>query len=219
MQGNYRRLVQSPGLSLAALGLALSAAIIILFLTDLETRYRDRITGAKTDAQSFATVLAAHTALIFEDVDRVLLEAAAIRSKLIEPGAANAALRQLQKSSSVLVAIGWTDASGQLIAHSYDHAPPRSNISEMPHFIAQRDAASDRLFISPPYRSAASDKWFTAASRRLSNADGSFAGVVTAPIDQSYFLKIFGSIDLGKGGTVLLLHREGANSRTGAREA
>ena len=210
MQGNYRKLVPSPGLSLAALGLALSAAIIVLFLTDLETRYRDRITGARTDAQSFATVLAAHTALIFEDVDRVLLEAATIRSKHTEPGAANAALRQLQKSSSVLVAIGWTDASGQLIAHSYDHAPPRSNISEMSHFIAQRDVADDRLFISPPYRSAAGDKWFTAASRRLSNADGSFAGVVTAPIDQSYFLKIFGSIDLGKGGTVLLLHREGA---------
>jgi len=209
MQGNYRKLVPSPGLSLAALGLALSAAIIVLFLTDLETRYRDRITGARTDAQSFATVLAAHTALIFEDVDRVLLEAATIRSKHTEPGAANAALRQLQKSSSVLVAIGWTDASGQLIAHSYDHAPPRSNISEMSHFIAQRDAADDRLFISPPYRSAAGDKWFTAASRRLSNADGSFAGVVTAPIDQSYFLKIFGSIDLGKGGTVLLLHRGG----------
>ena len=209
MQGNYRKLVPSPGWSLAGLGLVFSAATIVLFLTDLESRYRDRIAGAKTDAQSFATVLAAHTALIFEDVDRVLLEAAAIRSKHTEPGAANAALQQLQKSSSVLVAIEWTDASGQLIAHSYDHAPPRSNISEMSHFIAQRDAADDRLFISPPYRSAASDKWFTAASRRLSNADGSFAGVVTAPIDQSYFLKIFGSIDLGKGGTVLLLHREG----------
>jgi diguanylate cyclase (GGDEF)-like protein len=209
MQGNYRKLVPSPGWSLAGLGLVFSAATIVLFLTDLETRYRDRIAGAKTDAQSFATVLAAHTALIFEDVDRVLLEAAAIRAKYTEPGAANGALRQLQKSSSVLVAVGWTDASGQLIAHSYDHAPPRSNISEMSHFIAQRDAADDRLFISPPYRSAASDKWFTAASRRLSNADGSFAGVVSAPIDQSYFLKIFGSIDLGKGGTVLLLHREG----------
>src|SRR6266481_5641709 len=209
MQGNYRRLVQSPGLSLAALGLVFSAATIVLFLTDLETRYRDRIAGAKANAQSFATVLAAHTALTFEEVDRVLLEAAAIRSKHTEAGAANAALRQLQKSSSVLVAIGWTDASGQLIAHSYDHAPPRSNISEMSHFIAQRDAADDRLFISPPFRSAASDKWFTAASRRLSNADGSFAGIVTAPLDQAYFTQLYRSINLGTNGSVLLLHRNG----------
>ena len=48
-----------------------------------------------------------------------------------------------------------------------------------------------------------------AASRRLNNADGSFAGIVTAPIDQSYFTKLYRSIDLGKHGSVLLLHREG----------
>jgi diguanylate cyclase (GGDEF)-like protein len=209
MQNIYRKLARSPGSSLMALGVLLSVATVVLFLVDLEARYRDRIATAKIDAQSFATILAEHAGLTFEDVDRVLLEAAAIRRKYTEPGAANAALRQLQKSSSVIVAIGWTDASGQVIAHSYGHAPPRGNISEMSHFIAQRDAADDRLFIAPPYRSAASDKWFTAASRRLSNIDGSFAGIVTAPLDQSYFLKIFRSIDLGKGGSVLLLHRGG----------
>jgi diguanylate cyclase (GGDEF)-like protein len=214
MQGIHRKLARSPASLLTALGVVLSVATVVLFLTDLDARYQDRIATAKKDAQSFATILAEHTALTFDDVDDALLGAEAIRKdslsgKYSGPDAANAALRQLQKSSSVLVAIGWTDASGQLIAHSYDRAPPRSNISEMSHFIAQRDATEDRLFIAPPYRSAAGDKWFSAASRRLSNADASFAGVVTAPIDQSYFLKIFRSIDLGKGGSVLLLHREG----------
>jgi diguanylate cyclase (GGDEF)-like protein len=214
MQGIHRKLVRSPASLLTALGVVLSVATVVLFLTDLDARYRDRVATAKKDAQSFATILAEHTALTFDDVDDALLEAEAIRKDSLSGrysglDAANAALRQLQKSSSVLVAIGWTDASGQLIAHSYDRAPPRSNISEMSHFITQRDATEDRLFIAPPYRSAAGDKWFSAASRRLSNADGSFAGVVTAPLDQSYFLKIFRSIDLGKGGSVLLLHREG----------
>jgi len=214
MQGNHRRLVRSPGSSLVALGLVLSAATIVLFLTDLETRYWDRIAVAKTDAQSFATILAEHTALTFEDVDRVLREAQAIRSnspsgKDADPLAANAALRQLQKSSSILVAVGWTDASGQLLAHSYEHAPPRSNISGMEHFTAQRDGAGEGLFIAPPYRSAAGDKWYTAASRRLSNADGSFAGVVTAPIDQSHFTQLYRAINLGSNGSVLLLHRNG----------
>jgi diguanylate cyclase (GGDEF)-like protein len=214
MQGIRRKLARSPASSLTVLGVVLSMATIVLFLTDLEARYQDRIATAKKDAQSFATILAEHTALTFDDVNEALLEAEAIRKDSLSgeysgPDAANAALRQLQKSSSVLVAIGWTDASGQLIAHSYDRAPPRSNISEMPHFIAQRDVTEDRLFIAPPYHWAASDKWFTAASRRLSNADGSFAGVVTASIDQSYFLKIFRSIDLGKAGSVLLFHRDG----------
>ena len=215
MPGNYRWVARSPGAPLAALGVLLSIATIVLFLADLQARYWDRISAAKRDARSFATVLAEQAALTFEDVDRALRRAEAIRrtglagGHLADPGAAKAALRQLQKSSSILVAVGWTDASGEVVASSYDRPLPRSNISDMAHFIAQRDSTDDKLFISPPYHSAVSDKWFTAASRRLSNADGSFAGVITAPLDQSYFNKLYRSIDLGKGGSILLLHREG----------
>ena len=212
--GIFRSIVRSPGTPVAALGALLCLSTVVLFLTDLQGRYWSRIAQAKADAQSFAKVLAEHTVLTFEDVDRALLRAETIRKttlsgKIADPGLANAALRQLQKSSPLLVAVGWTDASGEVIAHSYDHPLPRSNISGMSHFIAQRDAAGDKLFISPPYKSAAGDKWFTAASRRLNNPDGSFAGIVAAPLDQSYFTKIYRSIDLGRGGSILLLHREG----------
>jgi diguanylate cyclase (GGDEF)-like protein len=215
MPGIHRWVARSPGAPLAALGVLLSVATIVLFLTDLQARYTDRITTAKKDARSFATVLAEHTALTFEDVDRALRRAEAIRSAglagshLGNPGTANAALRQLQKGSSILVGIGWTDASGEIVAHSYDRPLPRRNVSDMAHFIVQRDSPDDKLFIAPPYRSATGDKWLTAASHRLSNPDGSFAGIVTAALDQSYFNKLDRTIDLGKGGTIVLLHRAG----------
>jgi diguanylate cyclase (GGDEF)-like protein len=185
-----------------------------LFLTDLYNRYQDRIASAKTDARSFASILADHTALTFEDVDKALTRAEAIRKALPSESPpniaiANAALRQLQKSSSILVAVGWTNAQGDVVAHSYEHGLPRSNISGMSHFTTQRDNPSSELFIAPPYRSAVSEKWFTAASRRLINSDGSFAGVVTAPIDQAYFTKLYRAINLGDNGSVLLLHRNG----------
>jgi diguanylate cyclase (GGDEF)-like protein len=215
MRAISRWIARSPGAPLAALGVLLSIATIVLFLTDLQARYRDGIATAKKDARSFATVLAEHTALTFEDVDRILRRAEAIRkaglsgNHLGDPGVANAALRQLQKSSPIVVAIGWTDAAGDVVAHSYDRPLPRRNISDMRHFIAQRDSTDDRLFIAPPYHSAIGDKWLTAASRRLSNPDGSFAGVVTAPLDQSYFTKLYHTIDLGQNGSIVLLHREG----------
>jgi len=207
-------MARSPGAPIAALGALLCVSTVVLFLTDLKTRYQDRIAAAKTDAQSFARILAEHTALTFEEVDRALLHAEAVRKsylsgKFPDIGMANAALRQMQKDSSVLVAVGWTDASGEVIGHSYGKTLPRSNISGMSHFIAQRDSTSDALFIAPPYRSAVSDKWFTAASRRLNNSDGSFAGIVTAPIDQMYFTKLYRSINLGSDGSVLLLHHNG----------
>ena len=213
MREIYRRLAQSPGSSLVALGVLLSVAAVVLFVVGVEARYSDRIAAAKSNALSFAGILAEHTVLTFEDVDRALRRAEAVRrtslSGKFDSTAANAALRQLQRSSSVIVAIGWSDEAGQVVAHSYDHAPPRQNISDMAHFIAQRDSTDDRLFIAPPYRSVAGDRWFTAASRRLSNADGSFAGIVTAPLDQSYFTKLYRSVDLGKGGSILLMHRNG----------
>lgn len=196
-----------------AVGVMLCVGTILLFLIDLHSRYWDRIATAKVDTQNFAKILAQHTALTFDDVERTLVEAETIRRESLSgkytPEAANAALRQLRKSSSVIVAIGWTDESGEVLAHSYPAAPPRTNVSEMSHFTAHRDSAETRMFIAPPYRSAVADRWFTAASRRLSNADGSFAGIVTAPIDQSYFTQLYRSIDLGQGGSVLLLHRQG----------
>ncbi|MBR0751516.1 EAL domain-containing protein [Bradyrhizobium jicamae] len=214
MQGLTRWLARSPGSPIAVLGIVLSLSTIVLFVTDLEVRYLERIASAKTDAKSFARILAEHTELTFDDVDRVLFEAQAIRTRSLSAGSAglataNVALRQLQSSSSVLVAIGWTDASGNLIAHSYPRTPPLTNIADREHFIAQRNATDDRLFVSPPYRSVATNKWYSAATRRLSNPDGSFAGVVSAAIDQTYFTKIYRSINLGKSGSVVLLHREG----------
>jgi diguanylate cyclase (GGDEF)-like protein len=214
MPADYRGLIRSPGPSLAALGVLLSIGTIILFVADLHSRYSERIASAKTDAQSFAKILAEHTVLTFDEVDKVLLEAETLRrdglaGRYAAPGSLTAALRQLQRSSPVVVALGWTDASGDLLAHSYQREPPRRNIADMAHFKVQRDDAGVGLFIAPPFRSAAGDRWLTAVSRRVNNPDGSFGGVISAPIDQTYFNKIYRSIDIGRGGAVILLHRGG----------
>ena len=213
MPENHRTSL-TPGSKLAALGTLLSLAIVVLFLVDLRGRYFDRIAAAKTDAQSFANVLAEHTVLTFDDIDRALLEAETIRQKTSSgkdnaAGAANPALRQLVKSSPVVIAVGWTDTLGDVLAHSSGQDLSGRNLSDVSHFTVHRDRADYGLFISLPFRSAISGKWLTTTSRRLNNADGSFAGIVTAPIDQSYFTKIYRSIDLGQSGSVALLHREG----------
>ncbi|MGH6709127.1 MAG: bifunctional diguanylate cyclase/phosphodiesterase, partial [Bradyrhizobium sp.] len=195
-------------------GIAFAVSIIVIFSIDLRFRYDDAIEQGKKTAMNFAEVLSEHTALTFENVERTLLEAAKIRKDTLDGDYAtqeetNAALRLLAKTSPVVVAVGWTNASGELLAHSYDRAPPRSNIATMSHFTAQRDRGSDRLYVAAPFRSAVSDKWLTAASLRLNNTDGTFAGVVSTPLDQSYFAKIYRSIDVGAHGSILLLHTDG----------
>src|SRR5262249_4648654 len=99
--------------------------------------------------------------------------------------------------------------AGNLEAHTYPGAPPRPNLSELDHFIAQKDATEDRFFVAPPLLSAATGRWITAISRRLTNSDGSFAGIVVAPVDQEYFAATYRALNLGKNGSVVLATMSG----------
>ena len=121
---------------MAALGVLFSALIVVLFLADLRTRYRNAIDEAKNEALYNAAILSDNTALTFETVDRILREAELIRlgglsGNYATPDAMNAALRHLAQTSSIVVAIGWTNTSGDLLAHSYSgpcRKPNRADI-------------------------------------------------------------------------------------------
>ena len=123
--------------------------------------------------------------------------------------AARSALRHLEKSSPAIIALGWTDADGNLKAHTYERDPPRPSIADLPHFTEQRHAKGGNFFVSPPLRSAATGRWISAVSRRVNNDDGSFAGVITAPLDQDYFNGIYRLLQLGRNGSVVLVHAGG----------
>jgi PAS domain-containing protein len=205
---------QRQAYSLAVFGSALIVLIIALYAIQLILRTEAAVTNAKQSAYNLAGVLAEHTARTFEALDRTLQQAVIIRrdldgGRLPTAESGLAALRHLKETSPAIIALGWTDAAGKLEAHTYDGDPPRASLADLPHFIAQRDAKVDGLFIAPPIRSAASGRWITAISRRLSNADGTFAGIVVAPIDQEYFARIYRLINLGEDGVVALINLSG----------
>jgi two-component system, sensor histidine kinase len=202
-----------PSHALAAFSLLSAAAIVALFLIDLWSRYQTAIASAKQSTASYAAVLAEHTARTLEAVDRALHEAEIIREDALagrysSPQEVNAALRHLKQSSPVLMAVGWTDAEGRTQATSWDIAPPRESLADLPHFIAQRDGDAG-FFVSTPFRAKANDHWIIGASRRLKKPDGSFAGIVTAPVDLTYFADIFRSVRPGTNGSVILAQRDG----------
>jgi len=201
-------------LSIGLAGFLFGTIIAALFLLDLQLRYDAAIETAKKDTQNYAEMLAQHTALIFGNIDRALREAETIRQNSLhgaytQPDAAHRALRHVAQASPAIIAIGWTDSQGNLQAYSDDQPLPRTSIADMAQFIVQRDRPDAGFYIAPPYRSDADGRWLSAVSRRLNNPDGSFAGVVTAPIDQSYFNDFYRTVDLGSAGSILLLHREG----------
>jgi PAS domain S-box-containing protein len=209
-----RHLARRPGSKLAIFGLSLSVVAVVLFLGDLYSRYRAAIEVAEHNARSFAEVLAEYTARTVETIDRALLEAERIRQDAIAgrfstDKSIDDALRHVQQASPFLLAIGWTDAAGNLRQCSCDDVIEPPHIADLPHFTSQRDTPNLGLFVSPPFRSPVNGRWIAAVSRRLNNADGSFAGILTAPVDQSYFASVYRSIRPGRHDAVLLLSRQG----------
>jgi len=206
---------------IATVGGCFVVLIVTLFVVDLRARYETAIDQARQSASNYAEVLAEHTARAFEAVDRSLREAELIRMNLAtrygdgasamaaRREAANEALRHLQQTSPLLVSMAWTDAAGDIEAHSNDRGGARLSLAGTPHFKAQRDGGGDKLYIAPPFHSPVDGRWLTGASRRLSNPDGSFAGIAGAVLDQSYFAGTYRSIRLGNNGSVMLLNRDG----------
>jgi signal transduction histidine kinase/DNA-binding NarL/FixJ family response regulator len=197
--------------TLAIVGFGSVIIFAILYVVQLNLRLEAAISSAQLSAQNLANALAEHTARTFEALDRTLHGAAIIRrdfeaGRYPTPEAVRAALRQLKETQPAIIALGWTDAKGNLLEHTYPQNPPRASLADLPHFIAQRNAAADEFYVSPPIRSAATGRWITAISRRVSHADGSFAGIVVAPLDPEYFTGIYRSLRLGDNGSVALIH-------------
>src|SRR5215475_12374697 len=135
---------------IAAAVLFLSITIVTWFAVDLRGRYNGTLEDASRTARQYAGVLAEYTARTFEGVERALNEAEQIR-RLYESGLlgtaedAHDALRRVKQSSPVITAIGWTNAQGDLLVHSYDSAPPRPNISDLWYFGVHRDSPGSEL--------------------------------------------------------------------------
>ena len=83
------------------------------------------------------------------------------------------------------------------------------DFSTRPYFSAHRDDPAHGLYVSAPLRSNAGRGWVLFVSRRLSGADGGFAGIVGASISLDYFLKFYGTLAVAEGGAVTLRNRDG----------
>ncbi len=84
------------------------------------------------------------------------------------------------------------------------------DLSSQEYFKAHIGTGADVLFISRPVQSTHSDDWAVQLSRRVSDPDGAFAGVVVVSLDPRYFTRFYRQIDLGPEGVVSLFGLDGA---------
>jgi two-component system, cell cycle sensor histidine kinase and response regulator CckA len=78
------------------------------------------------------------------------------------------------------------------------------NVSDREYFKHLRDNPGCGLYISKPLVSRIDGQWVLILARRISLADGSFAGTVAGVVSLKHFQKLFATIDVGPHGTIAL---------------
>nr|WP_232519285.1 diguanylate cyclase [Caballeronia insecticola] len=102
------------------------------------------------------------------------------------------------------------NAKGDIVIDSGSLTPRPGNFADRRYFSVQREHPDTGLYISNPYTSRLrGGSPSIALSRRLSNADGSFAGVAMIAVNLEYFRNLFAGLSLGKHGAVSLISQDG----------
>ncbi|RQR29282.1 GGDEF domain-containing protein [Burkholderia sp. Bp9143] len=102
------------------------------------------------------------------------------------------------------------DASGNIILDSANDQPRHGNFADRKYFTVHRDNPDAGLYVSDPYPSRLRGGALSIGlTRRISNPDGSFAGVVVIAVNLEYFHQLFAGLSLGQHGSMSLIGSDG----------
>ncbi len=111
------------------------------------------------------------------------------------------------------VQIAMADSAGRIVGTTEGPAPVNVSVRDEDYFRYLAAHDDNSLFFGQPVvgRGAgrAGGHWAMPLARRLDAADGRFAGVLIVSLDPYSLARFYESVDLGPGGTVMLVGRDG----------
>lgn len=108
--------------------------------------------------------------------------------------------------------ISFVDASGEVLlssAQSNSNQKLKLNVSDRDYFLKQKNDQGDQLKVGAPIQSRISGQWVGPLSRRMTNQDGSFAGLVAMTVEPSLFTEPFEKTSLGPDATRAIMGLDG----------
>jgi diguanylate cyclase (GGDEF)-like protein len=197
-----------------AIVLLLWAAIFAKYAEDV----RDDLRDAQRTGHSFTLVFEENVLRSIDELDHLLFYLR--RSIEARQGSTdyNTILHTTDFPQDIIVQVSIIDAHGIMRASTAGPQPaPSMDLSDREHFRAHLNTDEDKLFISKPLIGRVSGRWSIQLSRRFSNADGSFGGVVVASLDPEHFTKFYDRVDLGSSGTISMIGDDGVVRAAGGQ--
>jgi PAS domain S-box-containing protein len=193
--------------AVAAFAAVLIAAVWITTLTHAHYEEQDAIEQATRTNANLTRAFEEHSFRTIKNIDQLTL----LMKSQYEQRGRRFDLAQFfhgaRINPEVVRGVFVFDERGNTLLHSEPIKP--ISVADREHFRIHVARDSGRLFINKPVLGRVSGQWLIAASRRINKPDGSFGGVVSVSIDPSYFANFYKSIDLGRGGVVMLAGRDG----------
>lgn len=122
----------------------------------------------------------------------------------------NIALFDRAASASYLGSMLVLDAGGNIVFDAAGEVPRVGNFAHREYFKVHQDNPNVGLYVGHPYASRMRNASLSIPlTRRVSHADGSFAGVVLLAVQLDYFRTLFSTLSLGTHGAMVLLQQDG----------
>ena len=208
--GRARR-QQGMFLSTIHLSAAVAVALVWIFIGLLLASEREHaIEHTRLHVQSSARLLADNAHSFIRGIDVVLLSmqdrldeddlrASPRRRDAERTARIERSLRLYVTQMPELDGLYVIDAAGNYL---YANTPslPAANVADRPHFQFHQQQTGAGLHISQPVISRSLKQWSLVFTRRLSHADGSFAGMLAGTMLLSHFDELYRTTAMGGGG-------------------
>jgi diguanylate cyclase (GGDEF)-like protein/PAS domain S-box-containing protein len=160
--------------------------------------------NAQAESQAFVRIYEEHTVRLLRQVDQAsrFLKMEFERNDGFVDLAAFAGRKGLLPADLAPM-ITIVDARGEVVTRTHDEV--NVNLRAREYFQAHVEADQDDLYIGRPVIGRVTRQWSIPLSRRLNNADGSFAGIILIALNPLTLYTDYDAPFLGKHGSVGLL--------------
>ena len=212
------RTTDSPASTLALRRVIVVAAIFfiaVLFASSAYDAWRLRqqvTTATEREAINLAKALAGESARTLQTVDLLLRDTAnwyEQSGKTLDAGGLAAALAARTIGVEQVSVLTLVDAGGQQRHRSRQTGEPLANVADRPYFQVQRAQTVAGLYVNPPLVTRTERTPALVVSRRLTAADGSFDGVVSAIVTLQRLQTTYSAIQPGAGSSLVLAMDDG----------
>ncbi|MBF0273132.1 MAG: PAS domain-containing protein [Magnetococcales bacterium] len=190
----------------------LSLLLINLMMAGLTTftlwsSWYTYVESSKIATQNLALMLDREIVNLIASVDLSLLSMADDYAKQPAPDALPVTQwhEQRQRQQAILPILsdlGAANARGEVIWGQIANDTAHTNVSNQDAFMTHRDHPDAGLMISSPFLAKETRKWMLVLSRRLNEADGKFAGIITATVPLERLYENFAALKLGQNGSI-----------------